>query len=148
MQQQSRCRAWLNENREMAIEGLRIYLGIALLIKGIQFMVSEELAAEYMQHITIPFFEFLSLHVVAVIHIAGGTLLAMGLITRIAALIQIPNLLGAIFFVHLQQGLFTRAQNLEFVILILLLLCVFAIYGSGRLSVDYVIEKRTGNRET
>lgn len=133
---------WLKQNREMAIEVLRIYLGIALFIKGVQFMVNEEQAAEYMAMITFPFFEFLSMHVIAVVHIAGGLLLAIGLITRIAALIQVPILLGATFFVHFQQGLFTKAQNLEFVLLVLVLLVIFVIYGSGPLSIDYVIEKR------
>jgi putative oxidoreductase len=69
-------------------------------------------------------------------------LLAIGLITRIAALIQVPILFGAIFFVHMQQGLFSRQQDLEFVILVLFLLLMFAVYGGGRLSVDYVLEKR------
>lgn len=134
--------SWLKENREMAIEVLRIYLGLALVIKGIQFLSGSEPASEYMEMVTIPVFEFLSIHVVAMLHIAGGILLAIGLITRIAALIQIPNLIGAVFFVHLQQGLFTKEQNLEFVILVLLLLFVFVVYGSGPLSVDHAIERR------
>lgn len=126
----------------MSIEILRIYLGIGLLIKGIQFMSNSEQAREYMSMVTLPFFEFLSLHVIAVVHIAGGLLLAIGLITRIAALIQVPILAGAVFFVHLQQGLFTKAQNLEFVILVLFLLLVFVVYGGGSLSVDHVLERR------
>lgn len=134
---------WLKDNREMAIEVLRIYLGIALLIKGIQFMGGNQPASEYLKMVTIPVFDFLSIHVVAMFHVAGGILLTIGLITRLAALIQVPNLLGAVFFVHLQQGLFTKEQNLEFVILVLLLLLVFSVYGGGRLSIDYVIERRT-----
>jgi|SRR5579871_12160 len=135
--------AWLKDNRAMAIEVLRIYLGLALLIKGIQFIVNPELAAEYANMIRFPFFEFLSMHIVAVVHIAGGFLLAIGLITRIAALIQIPILFGAVFFVHFQQGLFTKSQDLEYVILVLFLLLVFFVYGGGRLSVDYYIVKRS-----
>ena len=142
MQQENGWLSWLRDNREMAIEVLRIYLGIGLVIKGIQIMTNEEQAREYMAMVNLPLFEFLSTHVVAVVHIAGGFLLAIGLITRIAALIQVPILMGAVFFVHLQQGLFTKAQNLEFVILVLFLLLVFVVYGGGRLSVDHVLEKR------
>lgn len=137
---------WLKENREMAIEVLRIYLGIALLIKGIQFLTNPEQAASYMAMVSFAFFEFLSIHVVAMVHIAGGFLLAIGLLSRIAALIQVPILLGAVFFVHLQQGLFTKAQNLEFVILVLFLLLVFVVYGGGRFSVDYLMERRMRNQ--
>lgn len=143
MSQRSSLVTWFKENREMAIEFLRIYMGFILLIKGIMFALNPEHASQYMTMVTIPFFEFLSIHVVSVIHIAGGFLLTIGLITRIAALIQVPNLFGAIFFVHLQQGLFGKGQDLEYVILVLFILLVFVVYGGGRFSVDYVLEKRS-----
>jgi putative oxidoreductase len=133
---------WLNDNRDMCMETLRIFLGIGLILKGVQFLLNNQLATEYMNRVSLPFFEFLSIHLVVVLHLAGGFLLAIGLITRIAALIQVPILFGAIFFVHMQQGLFSRQQDLEFVILVLFLLLMFAVYGGGRLSVDYVLEKR------
>lgn len=142
MEKNSGLLSWLKENREIAIEILRIYLGIALFIKGIQFMLNPEVAQEYLDMTNIPFFKFLSVHIVAMVHIAGGALMAIGLITRIAALIQVPILLGAVLFVHLQQGLFTRAQNLEFVILVLFLLLVFTIYGGGVFSIDKILERR------
>jgi putative oxidoreductase len=137
---------WLKENRDMAIEVLRIYLGIALFIKGIQFLVDPEQAAAYMAMVRLPFFEFLSIHAVAVIHIAFGLLLAIGLLSRAAALVQVPILFGAVFFVHFRQGLFTKEQSLEFVILVLFLLLVFVVYGGGRLSVDYFMAQRLRNR--
>lgn len=136
------CSCWLNDNREIAIEALRIYLGITLLIKGLKFMFDPEQAAQYMDMGNLPFFGFLSIHVVAVVHIAGGILLAIGLISRIAALIQVPILLGAVLFVHLQQGMFTHGQDLEYSILVLLLLLVFTVYGGGSLSIDHVLMRR------
>lgn len=142
MDQNSSLLSWCKNNREMAIEFLRIYLGLSLFIKGLQFIINQEYAQEYMTLVTIPFFEYLSMHVVSTVHIAGGLLMTIGLITRAAALIQAPILLGAIFFVHLQQGLFTKSQSLELVILVFFLLLVFAIYGGGRLSVDYILDKR------
>lgn len=142
MQRENKWYLWTQENREIAIEMLRIYLGIALVIKGFQFITNPQQAAEYMQMTNLPFFEFLSIHIVAMVHIAGGFLLAIGLLSRIAALMQVPILFGAIFFVHFQQGLFTKEQNLELVILVFFLLLVFVVYGGGRLSVDYVLERR------
>lgn len=133
---------WLIENRDMCIEVLRIYLGIGLILKGVQFLLNDQLAVEYMNRVSLPFFEVFSVHVIVLIHLAAGFLLAIGLITRIAALIQVPLLFGAIFFVHMQQGLFSRAENLEFTLLVLFLLLVFSVYGGGRLSVDYLIERR------
>ncbi len=142
MQQPNGMRLWLAENREVAIEILRIYLGIVLLIKGIQFVADKERAAEYLAMVSLPFFQFLSMHLVALVHIAGGLLLAIGLFSRVAALIQLPIILGAIFFVHFDQGLFSKEQSLEFAILVFVLLLTFTIYGSGRLSVDYLLMHR------
>lgn len=142
MLQRNSTARWLQENKDMWIEALRIYLGIALMLKGIEFIFNKELAEEIVGEAAIPFFEFLSMHVVVMVHLAGGLLLAIGLLTRIAAAIQIPILLGAIFFVHIQQGLFHKCQNLELVILVLFLLIVFVGYGGGRLSADYMLERR------
>jgi len=142
MQQQKSMLDWLNDNRDMCIEALRIYLGIGLILKGIQFIYNSKLAEEYAQQLTIPFFNFLSMHVIVVVHIAGGILLTLGFLTRIAALIQVPILLGAIFFIHWQKGLFGPAQDLEYVLLVLFLLLVFVGYGGGRLSIDGLLARR------
>lgn len=136
---------WCKNNRDMAIEFLRIYLGLMILIKGLQFMLNPDYAKVYMTMVTIPFFDFLSIHIISMIHIAGGILLVLGLISRAAALLQIPIVLGAIFLVHLPQGLFSKSQDLEYVILVFILLLVFTIYGGGRLSIDYIIENRSDN---
>lgn len=142
MQQGNNILAWFKENRDMWIEALRIYLGLGLMLKGLQFIFNQKLAEEIAGEVGIPFFQFLSMHVVILVHLAGGFLLAIGLLTRVAALIQIPILIGAIFFVHLRQGLFQKSQDLEYVILVLFLLVVFVGYGGGRLSVDYLLERR------
>lgn len=133
---------YLEKNKEMAVEILRIYLGLVFIMKGVQFMGSSDEAKNYMELTSLPFMPFLSIHLAAITHIAGGILMMLGLITRIAALIQIPALLGAIFFVHWQKGLFGGSQDLEYVILILFLLLFFVIYGGGIFSIDYYINKR------
>jgi len=51
-------------------------------------------------------------------------------------------LLGAVFFVHMGEGLFTRTQNLEFTLLTLFLLVLVGAHGSGRWSVDYYLFAR------
>lgn len=145
MAQENNIGRWLDDNREMAVEALRIYLGLGLILKGVQFILNKEQAAEYMSLIHFPFFEFFSIHIVVLLHLAGGLFLTIGLLTRIAALIQVPVLFGAIFFVHMQQGLFTKAQNLEFVILVLFLLLFFVFYGGGCLSVDYYLKNKKSN---
>jgi uncharacterized membrane protein YphA (DoxX/SURF4 family) len=67
----------------------------------------------------------------------------------VGAAIQIPNLLGAVVFVHLKAGLFTEQQTLEFTLLVLFLLSLITVVGAGRLSIDWAFaEKRMRNRMT
>jgi uncharacterized membrane protein YphA (DoxX/SURF4 family) len=142
MQREQSISDWLNYNRDICIEALRIFLGIGLLLKGIELVSNKELAFEYSKALYYPFFEFLFLHIVYVIHIACGLLLAIGFITRIAALLQVPILLGAIIFVHWPEGIFSWHHDLQFEILVLVLLLVFIGYGGGRFSVDGFLRAR------
>jgi hypothetical protein len=69
-------------------------------------------------------------------------MLAAGLLTRLAALIQIPILAGAVFLVHLEQGLLSANQSLEFSSLVFFLLVVVFVFGPGEWSADrYVFER-------
>jgi uncharacterized membrane protein YphA (DoxX/SURF4 family) len=142
MQSLSGTRAWIEANRDLCVEALRIYLGIALFAKGLNFVFNSALFSDLAHTIQLPFFSFLSVHVIGMVHVWGGLLLAIGLVTRFAALSQVPILFGAVFFVHWGQGLFSQEQALEFEMLVLFLLVFFSVYGSGRVSVDYAIMKR------
>jgi uncharacterized membrane protein YphA (DoxX/SURF4 family) len=82
-------------------------------------------------------------HYIVPVHIIGGALLAIGLLTRISALVQIPILLGAVLYVYLPKAMyFEPRQSLEFAALVLFLLCLVVAYGSGRLSVDYALTRK------
>ena len=82
-------------------------------------------------------------HYVIPIHLVGGLLLAVGLLTRLAALVQMPILIGAIIYVWLpEMPFFEQRQNLEFSALVLFLLTLIFVYGAGRFSVDYLITRK------
>jgi uncharacterized membrane protein YphA (DoxX/SURF4 family) len=87
------------------------------------------------------------LHYVMLAHFIGGALLTIGFLTRIAAIVQIPILAGAVFIVHRQDGLFAMGQSLELSALVLFLLVVISIAGAGKYSLDYVTFGR-GSRES
>ena len=63
-------------------------------------------------------------------------MLALGLLARLAALVQIPVLLGAVFLIHIEEGLLAPGQSLELAALVLFLLVVFFLFGSGAYSMD------------
>jgi uncharacterized membrane protein YphA (DoxX/SURF4 family) len=65
-------------------------------------------------------------------------------LTRIAALAQIPILLGAVFYVYLpKMTMIEPRQNLEFSMLVLFLLALVFLYGAGRWSVDHWLTGRS-----
>lgn len=142
MQSLREIRAWVEANRDLCVEALRIYLGVGLIAKGFNFLSDPTMISDFMRLVEIPFFEFLSAHFIGMAHICGGILLTIGLLSRIAALSQIPILLGAVFFVHWPNGLFS--VELQFTLLVLFILVIFSIYGGGRLSVDYALLRRGG----
>jgi uncharacterized membrane protein YphA (DoxX/SURF4 family) len=132
----------IQSRRDACFDLLRIYLGIGLFVKGIQFLTNMQalsdllMKSEHFQPLT-----FLLSHYIPIAHVGGGFMMAIGLWTRTAILANIPVLFGAVFFVYIEQGLFTQNQGLEFTALILFLLCMLLIWGPGRWSVDAYLEK-------
>lgn len=128
----------LNEHAAHGYALIRIYLGVALFVRGFIMLANPTSIT------SIPGAQdyYMAYSYVIVGHLVGGLLLAIGLYGRMAALIQIPILFGAVFFIHLRQGLMVAGQSLELAALVLLLLAVFVVFGSGKLSVDLMIRMR------
>lgn len=127
---------FFNQRIDIAYSFIRIFLGVALFIRGVLLSSDPESLTQLAG--SNQYYWWYSY--IIVIHIVGGFLLAIGFITRVAALLQIPVLFGAVFFLHLQKGLMTVEQSLELSSLVLVLLIIFFLFGSGPLSVDNYIE--------
>jgi uncharacterized membrane protein YphA (DoxX/SURF4 family) len=138
---------WVALGREHFMDVVRVYLGIGLLAKGIYFVGNASALLETMQAAHVPFTSVALAHYVGLAHIGGGTLLAVGLVTRIAALVQFPVLIGAVFFIHFKQGLFSTGQTLEFSVLVAFLLALYIVLGAGRLSADYYLFEKPAAAE-
>lgn len=121
--------------RGLGLDLVRIYLGVALLVRGALFVADQTFFVAWMDRAG--WFAPVALgHLVAFVHLGGGIFLALGWFTRLAAAAQVPPLLGAVFLVHWRQGLMQLDQSLELSGLVLALLIVFVLFGSGRLSLD------------
>lgn len=133
---------WITENREVVVDLVRIYLGIGLFIRGIIFSATPRGIEVLVDLSEFSMASAALAHYVAFAHLLGGLMLAFGLLTRLAALIQIPILIGAVFLVHLPEGLLSANQSLEFSALVLFLLAVVFVFGGGPWSADrYVFER-------
>lgn len=132
--------AWAEAHREHWLDCVRIYLGLGLFARGLLLIsnTSTNYLVELVQGSGQTWLlTGALLHYVMLAHFLGGLMLTIGFLTRIAALVQIPILAGAVFLVHRSEGLLALGQSLEFSALVLFLLVVFAISGAGKLSLDY-----------
>lgn len=136
---------WGDAHHPKYLDILRMALGVFLLFKGIEFGRNSIMLNELMKG-QVPFNELLLLivgHYVVFAHIMGGFLLAVGLLTRFACIIQIPILIGAIIFVH--DDLTNHFSQIILSLIILGLLVYFTIIGSGPWSLDRTFEKEAEN---
>ncbi|MEC5144353.1 DoxX family protein [Chitinophaga sp. 212800010-3] len=128
---------WGDTHHPNWLSAVRILLGVFLMYVGIRFVQDRDaLTAMINQNPALVTLSMLLGHYVVFVHTVGGLFIAMGLVTRFAAMVNIPVLLGAVFFVHSPTGLFTVYPMVGLSLLVLFLLILFVIEGSGRISVD------------
>ncbi|MFB6273550.1 MAG: DoxX family protein [Salinibacter sp.] len=139
---------WIHEHRAVAIDLIRMYLGVGLFVRGLLFAYQSQGVEVLVDLSEFSFASAALAHYVTFAHLVGGLMLAAGLLTRLAALVQIPVLVGAVFLVHFEQGLLAANQSLEFSALVLFLLLVVFVFGPGKWSVDrFVLEEESDRRE-
>ena len=80
-------------------------------------------------------------YLVGTVEFFGGLLIALGLLTRPAAIGAAILLAVAAFKVHLANGFFWTAGGLEYPLMWCLLMLVIAVKGGGALSLDRRIGK-------
>jgi putative oxidoreductase len=135
---------WGNAHHPVALDPVRIVLGVFLLFKGISFMNNTYTIHSIMvnQNVislsdsTLMFF----VYAVAFIHLAGGIMIALGVLTRIAALVQIPIMVAAVVMSSSIQLPVNTETPLAVAVLVLLI--VFSVIGSGKLSIEKVMENQ------
>src|SRR5258708_18017297 len=124
---------------------VRVYIGVGIFVKGIYFMSQHDELMKMVEQVgALGFIPSLLAHYIVPAHLFGGTLLALGLFTRIAAAVQVPILFGAVFYVYLpHMATIEGRQSFEFTALVLFLVVLTTIFGPGRFSVDHWLAHRT-----
>ena len=123
---------WGDAHHPQWLDLIRIALGAFLCYKGVDFLMNMGTMLDLITN-RMSFGSFTSMlmsNYIAFAQILGGILLILGTLTRFACLIQIPILLGAIFFVN--SDLYRPFSALALPIIVLLLLILFLVVGNGK----------------
>ncbi|MGN6638572.1 MAG: DoxX family protein [Mucilaginibacter sp.] len=133
-----RIEKWGDDHHPIPLDFVRIGLGAFLLLKGLAFMQN---SADLKSIITSqsdlsvsPGVLMALVYYVTFVHLVGGALIAMGILTRLSSILQIPIVFGAVFFVNVLESPVNTELSASIICLVLLM--VFTIIGSGRLSFD------------
>ena len=137
-----RIEAWGNTHHPVWADYLRIPFGTLLVIKGLFFIYNSTVLVHLMQQYNLGD-SYLLAYLISWVHIIGGVFLAIGLFTRTAALVQLPILVGAVFFVNTHRDMSTGSGEFFLSIIVLLLLLFYLIEGPGKFSLDSVIRGKT-----
>ena len=119
----------------------RVILGLSLFLKGIQFIQDKsEIRKVFTESLMLREYFWLQT-VIPWLNILCGFFIVIGLYTSLMVIIQIPIMIGAIFFVNSKHGAFEGESNLALSIVILVLLIFFLFVGGGNFAWDKVLRK-------
>jgi putative oxidoreductase len=129
---------WGDSHHPKFLDIIRVVLGIFLLLKGLGFMENTanlRSIIENQSDISIaPELLMALVYYVTFVHLVGGALIALGILTRFSAIMQIPVVFGAVFFIDILESPFNT--DLLSSVAALIFLVVFAVIGSGKLSLE------------
>jgi uncharacterized membrane protein YphA (DoxX/SURF4 family) len=134
---------WGDRHHPKWADILRFALGIFLCYKGIAFLENMSTMIGRMSGMLPTSYFMLSIVGTYIVfaHLVGGLMLAVGLLTRVACIIQIPVLIGAIFFIN-QTEMFRPFAQIAVTLIALAGLIYFLIAGNGPWSVDRFFDER------
>lgn len=133
---------WSERHHPKWLDIIRIILGIILFIKGIYIIKNATgIISQIENQYNAQYLSMVMVHYIAIANISGGILIAVGLLTRFAILLQLPILLTALILTAFPGNLsFSGIEHVTsaFVLLVLLF---FLVEGSGPLSADAYLNK-------
>jgi putative oxidoreductase len=134
-----RLNRWANAHTNIGFDVLRVALGAFIFYKGVFFFAESNSAETYRMLAALPgsASNMIIVHILAMAHICGGILIALGMITRLAVAVQIPILTAAVIANSIGAANESGLLQSGFCLAICLF---FLFYGSGKHSVDYSLK--------
>lgn len=138
---------WGDRHHPQWLDYFRIALGIIILAKGISFVSDEDAVRKLVEQTNFQLSIWGAVHYVGFTHLVGGLFIILGFQTRLASLLLVPILFCAVFFVNITNGFSFLNSELWLSIVVLIALIVFAVMGSGKYSLDNMMDKPGYQRE-
>ncbi len=130
---------WANAHTNIGFDLLRVLLGSFLIYKGIDFMTHTEMIIAVLDPVNTFGWTLFIVHYLTLIHLFGGLLIVLGLLTRLSIIFQLPILISAVLLNFIGD---MNVMNLIQASLALILSVFFLLYGSGKHSVDYNLKMK------
>ncbi|MVZ64444.1 DoxX family membrane protein [Sphingobacterium sp. DK4209] len=132
---------WGDAHHPRWIDFVRISLGLVIFAKGVSFIMDRDSVAALIERTHFQLSIWSAVHYVVFAHIVGGIFIILGLRTRLAVALQIPILIGAVFFVNITRGFSFLNSEFWLSLVVLILLIYFLVVGSGPMSLDKEMDK-------
>jgi putative oxidoreductase len=114
---------------------LRLTVGFLLMLKGFYFIRNIHELQTMIMESSAPWSTAFMVHYIPWAHMIGGAFIMLGLLTRVAIVLQIPIIIGAIMY-NLGANTFGTGFELALTFAVLALLVYFLVVGSGKISMD------------
>jgi len=129
--------------RDLALLVTRIAVGLVFLAHGWQKLSTNGIdgTAAFFDTVGVPAASAAAWFA-AVVELAGGAALVLGLAVPVAGLLLLVDMIGAFLFVHAGAGLFVEQGGAELVLALGAAALLLAAVGAGRFSVDHLLAGR------
>ena len=129
---------WGDAHHPKMLDVIRMLVGLLLVVKGyVYFIHAAYIRDLIIENKLINQSEDLISAIIfytTYVQLVGGTMIFLGLLTRLASILVLPIVFGAIFFINILNPFFNAELWLS--ILVMALLILFIVIGSGPLSLD------------
>ncbi len=126
--------------RNLIVLGLRLVLAYGFSSPALLKINYLKETTLWFESLSIPFASFAA-YLVSGIESIGIVLLILGLLTRYISILLSFVMLGAIFFVHVENGFSAANSGIEIPLYYLLFLLFLVSFGAGKYSLDRVLFK-------
>jgi putative oxidoreductase len=135
--------------RDLAVLVTRVAVGLVFLAHGWQKLSTNGIdgTTAFFDQVGVPA-AWAAAWFAAVVELAGGAALVLGLAVPVAGLLLVVDMIGAYAFVHAGAGLFVEQGGYELVLTLGAAALLLAVIGAGRYSLDHLLTagRRTGLR--